>query len=166
MAAMEGVRDGAREAALLPARLALGASMVYHGTGKLRGEGPTQTGQMFEGLGIRPGRSWAIATGLAETFAGAAAILGLATRPAALAVLVTQGVAIARVHAPKGYSVMQGGMEYNLALVGIALGLLLAGPGRISTHEALERWSEGRGGRSLWHRARPSPWTRALRLLK
>jgi putative oxidoreductase len=158
--------DRARDASFLPARLALGATMVYHGASKLRGEGPQQTGQMFEGLGIKPGKHWAVATGLAETFAGVAAVLGIATRPAALAVLVTQAMAVAKVHAPKGFNVMQGGMEYNLALMAIAAGLLLAGPGRISAHEALEHAVDGHGPRRLRRRVRPTALSRAVRLIK
>ncbi len=154
-----------REAVLIPARLALGSTMLYHGASKLRGEGPKQTTEMFEQLGIRPARTWAIATGIAETFAGVAAILGVATRPAALAVLVTQAVAIARVHAKKGFDVVQGGFEYNLALMAIAAGLLVSGPGRVSAHGAVSRVVEGRGGRRLWRRARPTPLSRAVRLL-
>jgi len=158
--------DRAREAASIPARLALGASMVYHGTSKLRGEGPAQTGQAFEGLGLTPGRAWAVATGVAETFAGVAAVLGIATRPAALAVLVTQAVAVAKVHKPRGYDVMQGGMEYNLALMAIAAGLLIAGPGRVSAHEALEQAIEGRGARRLWMRARHPRLSRTIRFVR
>ncbi len=159
--------DGMRthDAAMVPVRLALGSSMVYHGASKLRGEGPHQTAQMFEQLGIRPARLWAVATGMAEAFAGAAAILGIATRPAAVAVLVTQAVAIARVHAKKGFDVVQGGFEYNLALMAIAAGLLVSGPGRVSAHGAVSRVVEGRGGRRLWRRARPTPLSRAVRLL-
>ena len=157
--------DRAKDAALIPARFALGSTMLYHGTAKLRGEGPQQTGQMFEGLGLKPGKAFAIATGLAETFAGAAAVLGIATRPAALAVLVTQAMAISKVHAPRGFDVMKGGMEFNLALIAIAAGLLLAGPGRISAHELLEHGVEGRGARGLWRKARPSGLSRAVRLL-
>jgi putative oxidoreductase len=140
--------------------------MLYHGASKLRGDGPTQTAQMFEQLGIRPARTWAIATGLAEALAGVAAVLGVATRPAAVAVIVTQAVAIARVHAAKGYSVTQGGFEYNLALIAIAAGLLVGGPGRVSAHEALEHAVEGRGGRRPWQRARRGRASRAIRLLK
>jgi putative oxidoreductase len=140
--------------------------MLYHGATKLRGDGPAQTTQMFEQLGIRPARTWALATGLTETLAGLAAVLGVATRPAAVAVIVTQAVAIARVHAGKGYSVTQGGFEYNLALIAIATGLLVTGPGRASAHEALEHAVEGRGGRWTWRRARPTRLSRAVRLLK
>lgn len=167
MAWMERLESGwSKEAALLPVRLALGSAMVYHGTSKLRGKGPDQTGQMFEGLGLKPGKFWATATGAAETFAGVAAILGVATRPAAIAVLVTQAMAIAKVHGSKGYDMMQGGFEYNLALMAIAAGLLISGPGRVSTHEAIERLAEGRGAKRLWRRAQPSAFARAVKLVK
>jgi putative oxidoreductase len=168
MAFAEAWNEGTwtKDAALLPARLALGSTMLYHGTSKLRGDGPEQTGQMFHGMGLKPGKFWATATGVAETFAGAAAILGIATRPAALAVLVTQAVAIAKVHAPKGFDIMKGGFEYNLALMGIAAALLLAGPGRVSAHEALETAARGSGGKRLWRAARPSPMVRAILLVK
>ena len=95
-----------------------------------------------------------------------AAVLGLATRPAALAVLVTQAIAVAKVHKPKGYNIMQGGMEYNLALMAIAAGLLIAGPGRVSAHEALEHAVEGSGARRLWRRAQPTRLSRAVRFVK
>lgn len=131
--------ERAHGAADLPVRLALGGAMLYHGLSKLRGEGPRTTGEMFEGLGLHPGRFWAVAAGAAESFAGAAAVLGIATRPAALAVLVTQAVAVTKVHAPKGYPVLQGGFEYNLALMAIALELLVRGPGTVSAHHAVRR---------------------------
>jgi putative oxidoreductase len=68
-------------------------------------------------------------------------------RPAALAVLVTQAVAVAKVHAPKGFAAHKGGYEFNLALMAIAGALLLGGPGRYSaSHLATQlprrrRWS-------------------------
>src|SRR5215470_7441764 len=130
--------NGARlskEVALIPPRAALGASMVYHGLGKLRGEAPQETGQMFEQVGIRPGKPWAIAAGLAEVFAGVGALVGLWTRPAALAVLVTQAVALLKVHSKNGYDITKGGFEYNVALMAIAGALLVAGPGMFSAHE-------------------------------
>ncbi|BDG09939.1 DoxX family protein [Anaeromyxobacter paludicola] len=160
-------RSAVRDAATLPARMALGASMLYHGTGKLRAEGRAQTGQFMESVGIAPGERWALATGIAETAAGAMALLGFATRPAALAVLATQAVAVWRVHARNGFDITKGGYEYNLALMAIALGLLVAGPGRFSAHEAVEELSYGRGrARRLFRRAQPSLLTRALKLLK
>jgi putative oxidoreductase len=140
--------------------------MVYHGLGKLRQGAPDQVGQFFESVGIRPGRSLAVATGLAEMFAGIGTVLGLWTRPAALAVLATQAVALIKVHAKNGFDVTKGGYEYNVALICIAAALLIAGPGSISAHEALERLVEGRGPRRILRRMRPSPLLRAIKALK
>ena len=155
-----------KELALVPPRAALGASMVYHGLGKLRGEAPQQAGQMFEKIGLRPGKPLAVATGIAEVFAGAAAILGVWTRPAALAVLVTQAVAVGKVHGKNGYDITKGGYEYNLGLMAIAAMLLVAGPGMFSAHEGLERLVEGRGARKWVRKARPNPLLRLIKLLK
>jgi putative oxidoreductase len=155
-----------KDAAVLPMRAALGASMVYHGLGKLKGEGPQKVGAMFNQIGLQPGRPLAIAAGLAEAFAGFSAILGLWTRPAALAVLLTQAVAIWKVHATKGYDISKGGFEYNLALMGIALGLFLAGPGVFSVHEGIERLAEGRGTKRLVRKVRPNGLLKLIKLLK
>ncbi len=155
-----------KELALIPPRAALGATMMYHGLGKLKGEAPQQAGQMFEQMGLRPGKHLAGATGIAEVFAGGAAILGLGTRPAALAVLVTQAIAIAKVHARNGFDTTKGGFEFNLALMGIAAMLLFAGPGVASTHEGIERLLEGRGARKYFRKARPSGLLRLVKLLK
>jgi putative oxidoreductase len=137
-----GTRSGVRrrkDLAVIPPRTALGAAMLYHGVDKLKRDNREQSAQFFESKGIRPGRAWSRATAITETAAGALSVLGLLTRPAALAVLVTQAVAIAKVNAPRGFSVTEGGYEYNVALMAIAAALLIAGPGRFSTHEVLER---------------------------
>lgn len=153
-------------AAHLPVRAALGATMLYHGYGKLAGEGPEKTGQFLNQVGFQNGKSWGRATGIAEVFAGASALLGVLTRPAAVAVLVTQAVAIAKVHAKNGFDITKGGYEYNLTLIGIALFMLIDGPGALSVHEALERGAQGRGLKSLLRRARPGLTVRAIKALK
>jgi putative oxidoreductase len=157
---------GRKEAGFLPLRAALGGTMIYHGLGKLKAERREPAGQMFEQIGLRPGKPLAVATGAAELFAGVAAVLGFLTRPAALAVLVTQAVAISKVHAKKGFDVTQGGFEYNLTLIAIATAMLIAGPGAFSLHEQFEHLVEGRGPKRLFRRARPSPLLRALKLVK
>jgi putative oxidoreductase len=116
--------------------------MLYHGIEKLRA--PEQAAQAFGGLGFRRPGFWARATGIAETAAGALSLFGFLVRPAALAVLVTQGTAIAKVHAPKGYSAHKGGFEFNLALMAIATALLIGGPGRYSGSGLLSRAVGGR----------------------
>lgn len=148
-----------KDAALVPVRAAMAATMLYHGTSKLRGEGPEQTGAMFEQMGIRPGRTWAKLAGAAEVLAGVTSLLGFATRIGALAVIATQTVAIAKVHGSKGFDNVAGGYEFNAALLAMALGLLVAGPGAISAHEVVERRVEHRP----WRLARRTP-RRAFRL--
>jgi putative oxidoreductase len=161
-------QTGARlaSAAALPVRAAMGATMAYHGVHKLRGKGLEQSGAFFDQVGLQPGKPLALATGVAEAFAGGAVALGLLVRPAALAVLVTQSVAIWKVHGSKGFDITRGGFEFNLSLMAIALALLVAGPGRFSAHEALEHLAEGRGPRRLLNRVRPSPLVRFLKLVK
>ena len=161
-----GFVRGRKDAGLVPVRAALGASMMYHGLGKLKEESRDQAGQMFEQVGLRPGKALAIATGTAEVFAGACALLGFLTRPAALAVLVTQAVAIAKVHAKNGYDITKGGYEYNVALMAIAAGLLVAGPGLFSVHEELECLAEGHGAKKLLRKARPNALLKALKYVK
>jgi putative oxidoreductase len=161
-----GFVRGRKEAGFVPLRAALGSTMIYHGLSKLKEERREQAGQMFEQIGLRPGKPLAVATGAAELFAGVAAVIGFLTRPAALAVLVTQAVAIAKVHGQKGFDITKGGFEYNLVLIAIAAGLLIAGPGQFSVHEQLECLAEGRGPKRLFRKARPSPLLRLLKLVK
>lgn len=134
--------------AALPLRATLGSVMLYHGLAKLRPEGLEQTAHLFDKLGIKPGRTWARVTGWTEVAVGVLSLLGVGTRVAAAAVLVTQAVAIAKVHGPNGFDSQQGGYEYNLTLMASALGLLLGGPGRLSVHEALAP----RPVQKLWRR--------------
>jgi putative oxidoreductase len=39
-------------------------------------------------------------------------------------------VAIAKVHGPNGYWITQNGYEYNLAIIAVAVGVALIGPGQ------------------------------------
>ena len=80
--------------------------------------------------------------------------------------LVTQAVAVAKVHLSKGFDVTKGGFEYNIALMCIAAGLLIAGPGLFSAHEGVERLAEGRGAKKYWRKARPNPLLRFIKLIK
>ncbi|WP_375755649.1 DoxX family protein [Corallococcus exercitus] len=128
-----------KSAALLPPRLSLGATMIHHGLAKLKKEGMEQQVGMFEQLGIKPGKPWLLATGITELVAGVSSILGIATRFTAVSVIVTQAMAIAKVHRKNGFDMTKGGYEFNLALIAIALGTLMRGPGRVSLHSALER---------------------------
>lgn len=149
--------------ALIPARTSLAATMLYHGIDKLREGGREGSAQFFDSLGLRPGSRWSMVTALAEIFAGASMMLGVLTRPAALTVLVTQSVAIGKVHAPKGFANTKGGFEFNLALMAVALGVLVAGPGPVSLRTVADRRPSGL--RRLFRRRRRSTLGRLLAIL-
>ena len=121
---------------LLALRVTLGLVFLGHGAQKAFGAfgGPGFSGAtgFIGSLGFRPARFWAgLAVG-GELIAGALYLLGLFTPLAGLLVLGTMGVAIAKVHAPKGFFVQNGGYEYNLVLIIAAVALALVGPGTYS----------------------------------
>jgi len=131
----------------LPAlRVILGGLFVGHGlqklAGKFGGHGPEGTGQFFETLGLRPGKTHAIAAGAAEAGGGALIAAGAATPVAATLLSGTMITAIRTVHGPKGPWASEGGYEYNLVLLAAIFAITDAGPGPISI--------DGLSGRSRW----------------
>jgi putative oxidoreductase len=118
-------------------RITAGLLLMPHGAQKLfgwfGGYGLTATGEFFgTQLGLQPGLLFALLAGLVEFFGGLALVLGLLTRPAALAVAVLMGVAMLGVHLPNGFFWTSDGYEYPLMWGLIALALLLGGGGRYS----------------------------------
>ena len=128
-------------------RLTVGGFFVGHGTQKLfgwfGGHGLDATAQMFEALGLRPGRRHAIAAGAAEAGGGALLAAGLETPLAASVLTATMLTAISRVHAKNGPWATNGGYEYNVVLIAAVLALVDAGPGSLSLDEALGRERSG-----------------------
>jgi len=106
-------------------RLAVGGFFVGHGTQKLfgwfGGHGLEATGQMFESLGLRPGKRHALAAGAAEAGGGALLVLGAATPLASAVLVATMLTAIQRVHLKAGPWATDGGYEYNVVLIAAAL---------------------------------------------
>lgn len=122
-------------------RIITGLLLVPHGAQKLfgwfGGYGLQGTGQYFETtLGMSPGVLMAGLAGSVEFFGGLALVLGLLTRPAALAVAVLMGVALT-VHVPAGFFWTNGGIEYPLMWLTLSIAILLRGGGRLSLDETL-----------------------------
>jgi putative oxidoreductase len=130
-------------------RLVVGGFFFGHGTQKLRGwfggHGLDATAQMFEQLGMRPGRRNAIAAGVAEAGGGTALALGFATPLAAAALTSTMLTAINRVHLKNGPWITNGGYEYNAVLIASVLALTEVGPGELSLDHALGNERSGPG---------------------
>ena len=67
-----------------------------------------------------------------------------------------QSVAIANVHHRNGFDVTKGGYEFKVALMAIAAGLLLGGPGRVSIHQMIDRALARRPMAMVAHPTSPS----------
>jgi putative oxidoreductase len=118
------------DAALLILRVVLGIIMLYHGWPKLTNLGGTIDG--FTGMGIPlPALSALFAT-LAEVGGGLLMLLGALSDVAGLLFAIDMLGAITFVHAKNGFAVSEGGVEWPLALLAMALTVALAGPGRYS----------------------------------
>ena len=130
-------------------RLTVGGFFVGHGTQKLfgwfGGNGLDATAEGFEKIGLRPGRSNAIAAGAAETGGGALLAAGLATPVAASVLTATMLTAIHRVHLKNGPWLSNGGYEYNAVLIAALLAISEVGPGELSLDAALGCERSGRG---------------------
>jgi len=130
-------------------RLTVGSLFFGHGTQKLfglfGGHGLDATANMFESLGMRPGRRNAIAAGLAEAGGGAALAAGFATPLAAATLTSVMLTAIHRVHLKNGPWVTNGGYEYNAVLIAAVIALTEVGPGDVSLDHALGTERSGPG---------------------
>ncbi|HBV76893.1 MAG TPA: DoxX family protein [Vibrio sp.] len=116
-------------------RIPTGIILMAHGSQKLfgwfGGGGLEGTGQFMASLGLSPGELMAFLAGSGEFFGGLLILLGLLTRPAAAVVAFTMVVAIVSVHLPNGLFLANGGYEFGLALLAIAVSLVFSGSGRV-----------------------------------
>ena len=118
-------------AALLILRIASSLAFLYHGSailfGAFGGPGPQQ---------FAAGHQWpvilAYLVGLAQLAGGLAVLTGILFRVGALCIIAVMLGAIFLVHLPHGYNVAEGGAEYALTQLLIAIAFLLTGPGGYS----------------------------------
>jgi putative oxidoreductase len=119
--------------ALLAVRLVVGSIFMAHGAQKVFGAfgGPGLAGlvQMMGPVGYL--------VSIGEFFGGLGLVVGFLSRFSAAALIVIMIGAIAMVHGKNGFFLgAKPGFEYNLALIGLLLPILIAGPGRL----AVARW--------------------------
>lgn len=119
---------------LLLIRLVIGLTFAAHGAQKLFGwfggygiEGMTG---WFDSIGLKPARPLAILAGVGELLSGIFFAAGFLTPLAALAMVVIMIVAIKSVTGQNGYWITANGSEYSFAIIAVAIGLALAGPGQ------------------------------------
>ena len=127
----------------LPLRVALGLIFIAHGAQKVFGVwgGPGLSAFMenqgkVAPLGLSPAWLWMGAAAFAELVGGALILVGLLTRLGALLIAAVMLVAMFGVHWG-AFFLQNRGIEYTVALLGMALGLIIAGGGRASVDEML-----------------------------
>ena len=124
---------------LLVLRVVVGLTMAGHGLQKLfgwfGGPGIKGTAGFFGAIGFRSATAVAILAALAET-SGLLFALGFLTPLAALGLVVVMLNAIGSVHWQKGFWNTNGGFEFNLTLLTVAVAVAARGPARFS----LDRW--------------------------
>ena len=122
----------ALDVSLLVVRVIGGLIMAAHGSQKLfgafGGPGMEKLVPMMQEQGLPPAVTWLVAIG--EFFGGVGLILGFLTRFSAAANILIMLGAIALVHGKNGLFLQNQGFEYNLALIGLFVPVLLLGPGR------------------------------------
>jgi putative oxidoreductase len=115
---------------LLAVRVASGVIFAAHGSQKLFGAfgGPGLAATVQpppDGMGPL---GYLVTIG--EFFGGLGLVVGFLTRFSAGSLIVIMLGAIATVHGEHGFFLQNKGFEYNLALIGLLLPTLLAGPGK------------------------------------
>jgi putative oxidoreductase len=117
-------------------RVPVGLIFAAHGAQKLfgwfGGYGLNATAGWMESIGLTPGLPLALLAGSAEFFGGILLLLGLFTRPAALALAVTMLVAIFSVHWQNGFFMSNNGYEFALALLATTIALAASGAGKLA----------------------------------
>jgi putative oxidoreductase len=118
---------------LLTVRVVAGVIFTAHGAQKLLGafggQGLEKTVEMMGVMGYP--------VTIGEFFGGIGLVIGFLTRFSAASLIVIMLGAIAMVHSKNGFFMSSGGFEYNLALIGLLLPTLIAGPGRFSVGRVL-----------------------------
>ncbi len=121
---------------LLLIRLMFGLTFAAHGSQKLLGwfGGPGLKGAaaMFESLGVKPGLPMAFLAALGELVSGLAFAAGFATPIAGVIMAAVMVGATFTVTGKQGFWILNGGAEYTVSILAVAVGVALIGAGRYS----------------------------------
>lgn len=119
-------------------RLILGATFIAHGAQKLFVFGFAGVTGAFTQMGIPMPGLFGPFVSFVELFGGIAIVLGLLTRLAGLGLAVNMVVAMLSVHLKAGFF-NPGGVEFPLALFGMAAALTITGAGAFSIDALIEQ---------------------------
>jgi putative oxidoreductase len=123
-------------------RAGLGIILIAHGCQKLfgmfGGMGLNANAALFQRLGYSPGMFWGTLVGCTETIGGILLVLGLFTRPAALSIVIFMIFSIHFTSA-KGFFWSNGGMEYSILILLVALVFMIRGGGEYSLDKSMPK---------------------------
>ena len=123
-------------------RAGLGIILLAHGCQKLfgmfGGMGLNANAALFQRLGYSPGMFWGTLVGCTETVGGILLVLGLFTRPAALSIVIFMIFSIHFTSA-KGFFWANGGMEYSILILLVALVFMIRGGGEYSLDKSMPK---------------------------
>jgi putative oxidoreductase len=126
---------------ILLVRVVLGLTMAGHGAQKLfgwwGGPGLRGTAGWLGSLRFRGPLATAALVGAAELGGGVLLALGLLTPLGSVAIASVMLAAIALVHWRNGFWNGNGGIEFNLLVLAVAVGLAATGGGRFSLDDAI-----------------------------
>ena len=130
-----------RDLGVLVLRATTGGLLAGHGAQKLFGAfggyGIEGTAGWLESMGFKPGRQWAIMSGVSEFGGGTLTALGLFHPVGPIGTLGAMTVAIRHAHWGKPIWVSEGGAELPVTNIAIVLALMMVGPGRFSLDHVL-----------------------------
>jgi putative oxidoreductase len=123
-------------------RAGLGIILLAHGCQKLFGMfgglGLKGNAALFERFGYIPGMFWGTLVGCTEVIGGTLLVLGLFTRPAAFSIVIFMIFSIHFTSA-KGFFWTNGGMEYSILILLVALLFMIRGSGEYSLDRAMSK---------------------------
>ena len=140
--ALGGLYDNLRPLAWPLVRIVTGLFMLPHGAQKLFGwfgGNPEAMAGFFAKIGLEPAMPLVIVTGLVEVFGGLLLVLGLFTRPAAVATAILMLVAVVKVHLANGFFWSSNGFEYPLMWAVLAIAIACKGGGNLSLDRKVGR---------------------------
>lgn len=133
------------DVSLLLVRVIVGIIFAAHGAQKLfgvwGGKGLAATVEQMGAIGYP--------VTIGEFFGGLGLVVGFLCRFSAASLIVIMCGAIGLVHGKHGFFQSNNGFEYNLALIGLLLPVLIAGPGRYAVGRFLPLPKSPRTGRPV-----------------
>jgi putative oxidoreductase len=141
--ALGGLYDALSDFAHAVLRIGLGAILIPHGMQKLFGSfggmGLEKNAALFDKIGYSPGMFWGTLVGCTELVGGALLVIGLFTRPAALAVVIFMINGVYFLSRTGGFFWSNRGSEFAILIGLVALFLLIRGGGLWSVDRKVGR---------------------------